>query len=278
MNRTLLQISALYDNMGKAEKKIADFIKENPDELISLSITALAARCKCSEATVVRFSRKIGFIGYQDLKISLAKEQGKKKISFTITKDDDCYGVFEKVTNDIYLSLEKTKKVLSPDMLGKAADKIIRANRVAIFGLGNSSSIAADAQHKFMRAGCNATAYSDNHMQAMAASHLGERDVAIGISHSGSSKDIVDAMRIARSNGATTICITNNGKSPITRQSDISLFTASDETKYSILGLNSRISQLAVIDSIYFYMVYQMDQKALEAIEATERALLSKKY
>ena len=97
---------------------------------------------------------------------------------------------------------------------------IMEANRIAIFGLGNSAAIAMDAQHKFQRAGINEAAYSDNHMQAIVASHLTKDDVAIGISHSGSSIDIVEALKIAQESGATTISITNFGKSPIDQYSD----------------------------------------------------------
>ena len=115
-------------------------------------------------------------------------------------------------------------------------------------------------------------------MQAITASHLTDRDVAIGISHSGSSKDIVDALKIARLRGATAISITNKGKSPITKVSDITLFTASNETKYTILGLNSRISQLSIISSIYYYIVYHREGISSEAIKMTETALQNKKY
>ena len=90
-----------------------------------------------------------------------------------------------------------------------------KAGNIAIFGLGNSAPIALDAAHKLSRAGLNANAYSDNHMQAIIASHLKPGDAAIGISHSGSSKDIIEALRIARENGAATISVTNIGKSPI---------------------------------------------------------------
>ena len=276
MNRTLLQIKMLYDNMGKSEKRIADWILEHPDDILPLSITELAEKSKSSEATIVRFAKRIGFSGYQELKISLAQESGKKIASRNISEDDSCMEIFDKITNDIYISLEKTKKVLSAENMQNSANAIINADRIIIFGLGNSASVALDASHKFLRAGCNAYAYSDNHMQAIAASHLGERDVVIGISHSGSSKDIVEALKIAKSRGVTTICITSKGKSPITKVSDIILFTDAEETKYNILALSSRIAQLAIIDAIYYHLICR--KKPAEEIENTERALLSKKY
>ena len=278
MERTSLQIKVLYDEMGRAEKKIADWILENPGKLIPLSISELADECDCSEATIVRFARRLGFDGYQALKISLAREDNTTSVSESITRDDDCFAIYGKVAQDIYCSLERTKKVLDPASLEMAAGKILSAGRIIIIGLGNSASVAVDMSHKFLRAGCDAVAYTDNHMQAIAASHLTEGDVAIGISHSGSSKDIVEALRLAKGRGATTICLTNYGKSPIQKVSDIILQTYSDETKYSILALNSRIAQLAIVDALYFYIVMKRGDEAIRAIEETEKALLSKKY
>jgi len=278
MDKTALNIKLLYDKMGKAEKHIADWILDNPGEIISLSIVELAEKCGCGEATIVRFAKRLGFAGYQELKFVLGNQSGKKQVSTHITAEDDAYTIYEKVCNDIYLSLEKTKSSLNKKSLSLAADKICKANKIVIFGLGNSASVATDLSHKLLRAGLNAIAYSDNHMQVIAASHLEEGDVAIGISHSGSSKDIVEALKTAREQGAATIAITNRGKSPILKHSDIVLQTSADETQYSILALNSRIVQLAIVDTLYFYIVYNRSEEAQESIRQTEKSLLTKKY
>ena len=278
MDKTTLNIKILYDEMGKAEKRIADWLMENPGEILPLSIIDLAEKCGCSEATIVRFSKRLGFSGYQELKISLAQENNTTTVSTNITVDDSPKEIYDKVCNDIYCSLERTKKVLDNKALKEACEKITNANKIVIFGLGNSASIALDASHKLLRAGCNAFSYSDNHMQVIVASHLTKDDVVIAISHSGSSKDIVEALKTAKQSGATTITITNCGKSPIQKFSDLVLHTASDETKYNILALNSRIAQLSIVNAIYFYLVYHQSEKALESIKETERSLLSKKY
>ena len=278
MDKTSLNINILYDKMGKAEKRIADWILENPGEILPLSIVDLAERCNCSEATIVRFAKRLGLSGYQELKISFAQETNSTSVSTNITSNDSMEEIYDKVCNDIYCSLERTKMVLDTSVLEDACKKISLADKIVIFGLGNSASIALDASHKLQRTGCNAHSYSDNHMQVIVASHLTNRDVAIAISHSGSSKDIVDALKIAKEAGATTIAITNSGKSPIQKYSDLTLFTASDETKHNILALNSRFAQLSIINAIYFYLVYNQSEKVLESIKDTEHALLSKKY
>ena len=239
MNKTLINIKALYDEMGKSEKKIADWVMLHPNEILPISISELAEKSSSSEATIVRFSRRLGFTGFQDFKISFANYSGADPVNPHIDKSDSCMDIFSKVSGDIYTSLEKTKKSIDKDALESASKAISAANKVVIFGLGNSASIALDAAHKFMRAGLNVYSYSDNHMQAIAASHLGKNDVAIGISHSGSSVDVVEALRTAQQNGAVTISISGVFKAPITNVSDINLITVADETKYSILALNS---------------------------------------
>ena len=151
-------------------------------------------------------------------------------------------------------------------------------SRVVIFGLGNSAPIAMDAAHKFLRLGIDAQSCCDNHMQAIVSSHLDENSVAIGISHSGSSRDIVEALNLAKGKGATTICLTNYGNSPILNVSDIKLYTQAEETKWSVLALSSRIAQLTIFDAIYAYIVINTDKKSMQAIYNTETALKHKKF
>ncbi len=266
----------MYDDMGKSEKRVADWLFSHSGEILPYSITDLASKCESSEATIVRFSKRLGCAGYQDLKLKLATERDKRVIQPTITGDDDCYSIFEKVCNDAYMSLERTKKTLSAEAMAEAAEVISLARRVVLIGLGSSASIAEDASNKFLRAGCNSSAYADTHMQAIAASQLKPGDVLIGISQSGTSKDIVEAMKHAKARGVTTICITSKERSPISRQSDIILLTDTEETRHSTLGLNSHISRLVVIDALCYKIVYQNSARAF-SIDAVEAELKSKR-
>ena len=277
MNTIAFTIKILSPRMGTAEKKVAEFILKTPKELIPLSITQLAKQCGVSEATITRISKKLGFEGYQQLKLALAQETGISPLRTDISDRETPIDIFAKICDDIYYSLENTNKTINADALLKTCNGILVAKEILIFGLGNSAAIASDAAHKMIRLGLNAHAYTDNHMQAIVSSHATKDTLAIGISHSGSSKDIIHALKLCKENGATTVCLTNYGKSPIYRVSDYVLNTVSDETNYTILGLNSRISQLAIIDTIYSYLVLHL-QDANGEIRKTEKALQSKKY
>ena len=276
MNRTLLKAQLLYNDMGKSEKKVADWLFSHSGEILPYSISDLASKCESSEATIVRFSKRLGCAGYQDLKLTLAKEHDKRVIAPTITGEDDCYEIFEKVCNDAYMSLERTKKTLSPEAMTRAVRAITGARRVVLIGLGTSASVAEDAAGKLLRAGCNATAYKDTHMQTIAVSQLKDGDCLIGISQSGSSKDIVESMKTARTHGAATICVTSRERSPIVRQSDIVLLTDTGETLHSTLGLNSHLSRLVVIDALCYKIVYENSELAWE-IGESEAELKSKR-
>ena len=276
MNRTLLQAQLMYNDMGRSEKRVADWLFSHPGEVLPYSITDLASKCDSSEATIVRFSKRLGCSGYQELKITLAQEHEKKVIVPTITSSDDCFSIFEKVCNDAYMSLERTKKTLSAESMTKAAKAISDARRVVLIGLGASAQVAEDASNKLLRAGSNSSAYSDTHMQMIAVSQLAKGDVVIGISQSGSSKDVVESMKMARSRGATTISITSKERSPIARQSDILLLTDTEETRHSSLGFNSHISRLIVIDALCYKIVYQNSERA-HSVGESEAELQSKR-
>ena len=276
MGKTVLNIKINYNELTKSEKRIADFLIENPGDILPLYITELSDICGVSEATVVRFAKKFGFDGYQQLKIAIAQEHHASPVNENITPTDAPYDIFTKVCDDIYCSLEKTKTALDKNEIAKCCEALLRADTIILLGLGNSAPIACDASHKMLRLGLKAHPYTDNHMQVIATCHANEKTVVIGISHSGESTDIIEAMRMAKLCGAFTVAITNYKKSPIEKVSDVVLHTVSDETNYRILGLSSRISQLAIIDTIYSYLVCHVD-KARGAIEKTEAALEGKK-
>lgn len=277
MNRTLLQMQLLYDDMGKSEKKVADWLLSHPGEVLPYSITELASLSDSSEATIVRFSKRLGYSGYQELKLSLAQEKENRVISPNISSSDSCFEILEKVCNDAYLSLERTKRLLVADSMTAAANVIASARKCVLIGLGSSASVASDAANKLLRAGCNTYAYGDTHMQTIAISQLGEGDAVIGISQSGSSKDIVDGLRLAKSRGVTTISVTGTERSPIIRQSDIALITDTEEVRHSTLALNSHVSRLMVLDALCYYIVYRNEEKIAGSLRENELSLESKR-
>ena len=277
MNKIILKARLLYNDMGKSEKKVADWLIAHPGDNLPMSISELAELCEISESTIVRFARKMGFSGYGELKISVAGEQEKKVALPAIDENDSCFDILEKICNDAYLSFERTRRTIAPENISAAADVIANARKTVLIGLGSSASVAQDAANKFLRAGYEAYAYGDTHMQMIAASHLTEGDVMVGVSQSGASKDIVEALKFAKSRGVTTVCITGADRSPIMKQSDIVLLTDTEETKHSSLALSSHLSRLVVIDSICYYLVYRNEKNGRNFDDENEKSLKSKR-
>lgn len=276
----ILKMKALHNTLGSAEKKVVDYMISHSEEVIYLSVSGLAEKSGTSDATVVRACRKLGMQGYQELKVTLAQDivTPLQSIHEEISENDTPSMVLDKVFQSSIHTLQFTRDLIDKKEVENAADVLSKAGRVNIYGLGNSHSVAVDMQHKLMRLGINACAYTDSHMQCIASSYLGKDDAVVGISHSGSSRDIVEAVELAKENGAAAICISNFGRSPLSDISDIKLNTASKETKYRIVALASRIAQIAIIDTLYTIIALKKKQEIVAGFHKLESALEKKKY
>ena len=275
----LLRIQSMIDKMSNAEKRVASFVLEHPNDVISFSVASLAEASGVSDATVIRTCKTLGFSSYQAFKVSLAVDivTPIQAIHEDIAPGDDTSDIIDKVFKGNKYALDCTLSAINVEKMEEAAEVIKNANRVFIFGLGNSHSVALDMQHKLMRLGIDAQAHTDSHLQIIASVNAHEGDVIFAISHSGSSSDIVDAARTAARNGARVISLTNIGVSPLSKLADISLFTISNETKYRIVALSSRIAQLAIIDSLYTIIACHYPEVTRNFREI-EKALDAKKY
>jgi len=275
----ILKMQTLHPSLSKSEQKVVDFITKAPDQVIYLSVAEVAQNAGVSDPTVVRTCRSIGLSGYQELKVTLAQDlvSPLQSIHEEILEGDSTTTIVDKVFKSTIHALTYTRDVLRDQVFEMAVQAIMAARKIVIFGLGNSHSIAIDLQHKLMRLGFEATAYTDPHMAAIAAAYVSHGDLAFAISHSGSSKDTVENARLAKNNGATLIALTNIGTTPLSKIADINLHTASKETKYHIVALSSRIAQIALIDALYTVIAVRQ-KSSVEGFRNVEKALKSKKY
>jgi DNA-binding MurR/RpiR family transcriptional regulator len=276
----LIKIRGAYPTFRRAEQRIANAILQNPEEVINLSVTELAEKSSASESSVVRFCKTLGYKGYYELKISLARELviTPQQIYEEIGLKDDVATVKNKVFQSNILALQETIKILNEKELERAVEALGRASLLVFYGMAGSAAVALDSAHKFLRINIRSVSYSDSHMQAISASLLRKGDVAFGISHSGSSRDVVDALRIAREREATTVCLTHHTKSPITKVADIKLYTAARETALRSDAMTSRIAQLSILDVLYVSVALKRYDLSLQSIERTKDALAEKKY
>lgn len=276
----LMKLSALRSGMTASERKITDTILKAPREVIHLSITGIAQQANVSDATVVRLCKRLGMQGYQELKLTMAQElvTSTDRIYEDVREDDTTDLVLDKVFLATKRALEYTLSVIDRRQFEGAVEAIAKAGKVFIFGCGNSAAVAMDLQHKLMRIQINATAYVDAHMQCISSIQLRMGDVCVAISHSGSSRAVVESAQLAKKSGATVICMTGVGPSPLSRISDFRLDAASREVKYHIVALSSRISQYTIIDSIYTALAIRINALSTQHEDLVEMALKSTKY
>jgi len=275
-----VRIQGTYATLRTAEQRVADFILKNPDELIYLTVTELAERTQTSESTVVRLCQKIGYKGYQEFKIMLARDLvgPTETVYEQIDPGDSLETLKAKIFQANAQALKDTIEVLSDAELQRAVDAIAHCRKIEIYGIGGSAPLALDAYHKFMKLGVVAVWLNDSDLMAMSSALLGENDVALGISHTGASRDVCDAMEHAQRSGATTICITHQATSPITKVSDVKLFTAAKETAFGSDATSSRIAQLSIIDTLYAGIANQDYETSLGRIQKTRAASAGKRY
>ncbi|MCM2533808.1 MurR/RpiR family transcriptional regulator [Neobacillus pocheonensis] len=274
-NSCLGKIRSYYARFSEKEKKIANYILDTPDKIIHRTINEVAEDLNVADATVFRFCKRIGFKGYQAMKIALASEiiTPMEQIHEEITEQDNEKTISEKVFKSNIRTLENTLQIIESDSIQKAVELLHHAQRVEFYGTGGSAVIAMDAYHKFIRTGIKAFAFLDSHFQLMSASQLSKHDVAVFISHSGTNKDTIDILNTANESGAKTIGITSFPKSPISQNVDVTLYTSSEETEYRSEALASRIAQLSIIDALYVNLMILNKEKAKTALDKIRSAI-----
>jgi RpiR family carbohydrate utilization transcriptional regulator len=276
----LVRLAALRESLSPVSKRVIDFILAHQDQIVHMSVSEVAAAVGVSIGSVVRVCQQIGMKGFQDLKIALARElvEPMKFIHEDVARTDDTATIIDKVLASDMRALVDTMKVLDPQAMQRAVDYILRAERVEFYGIGSAAPIAVDIYYRMLRIGINCVVSIDSHMQAVSASLTHEKVVVLTISHSGSTRETVDAMRLAKQAGAKTICITNYGKSPIQDYADVVLYTAATETLFRTEAMTSRIAQLSVADALYICVAMARFEESLENINRTADALAIKRY
>jgi len=281
MGRTMLTISSHFNSLTKSERKVATYVDEHPHEVIHASVTELAEKADVGETTVLRLCRKLKFGGFQEFKLSLAQDLAKYGAEGEADKElteKSGAGVISSIVEAQKHALDQTRVLASLKDLNEAADKIIGADRIMLLGVGTSGYAAAYAARIFARSGLRAYSSSDSHFQTIDAALSGSNDVVIGLSVSGSTIDTVDNLRLARQAGGYAIAVTSAARSPLTKQADMILLTASREDPLQGSSLEAAMSQLAVMEILLAIVNSKRADDANTFRKMIAQALASKLY
>lgn len=253
----IAKIHNVFQNLTDTEQKIASYILEFPEKIVNMTAKELASACGTVPSAVNRMCKSIDVEGFAKLKISLATAVGKegydeKYIPFD--KEDTPKMIFNKVFNSGINTLKSTYQMIDFSKIEEISKKFASAQRIFIFGVGTSSVIAVDAAYRFSQLDVQAYAYTDILQMNVMANNMKKGDVAFGISHSGRTKAVVDAMRSAKQAGATTVALTSFTKSFLYTESDYSISVYADEKNYPVEAVSARIAHMCVIDALMLTM------------------------
>lgn len=276
----LSSIHSNYNNLTNTEKKVADYVLENMKNVVYMSITDLADSCGVGESSIFRFCKSLSYKGYQEFKIALAHsitvENEIPQLTDHVTMSDSMEQVASKVLSNNISALNETYNLINFEDIEKAVQYIVNAERVLFFGVGSSLVTAWEAKNKFMRITNKTECSMDSHLQMMSAALMTERDVAVVISYSGSTKDTIELAKKAKERGATVISITRFTKSPLTNYSDVTLLCGANEGPLQGGSLSAKISQLYLLDMLYVEYFKRTHEESIVNKESTANAVSEK--
>ncbi|SHE25218.1 MurR/RpiR family transcriptional regulator [Actinomyces glycerinitolerans] len=275
------RIRRARDGFSATEEALAAQILTDPRAALSATTASLARAAGVSQASVVRFARALGYSGLPELRLALAQELSRQDLEREqagvaqgqINADDTLEELAAKIAFHEARSIEQTVAGLNLDALERAARAIADHAPVTAFGVGASGLVASDLSQKLQRIGLPCQFSPDTHVQLVHAALLDTDDVAVGISFSGRTAEVLRALRLAHGRGALTVAVTGNPASPIAAAADLVLVTIARETELRAAALASRMAQLAVID-VLFARVAQLRYDDLgAALEMTRAAV-----
>lgn len=266
----------LLPSFTAAEKRVAEFVLASPKEVTRMSLKKMALRCECGEATIVRLCKTIGVSGYAEFKRLLEMQLKTPPMKEDALRPGAGKGMGDTVARVFelnILNLRKTLEVAAIEEYESACEVLASAGKICFFAIGDAMFPCSYASLRFRRIGYDCYADSDADVQIVNAYNMKEGDVAIAISHSGRTKQVVEAMRIAKERGAVTICITKAGKSELTKYSDIVLYNVTTDTTVDKEIIARRVAEQAMLDAIYMGVLQKMESNSFARLKEVSENL-----
>jgi len=237
-------------SLSQAQQQVAAAMLDDPEFALRANVDALARRANVSPPTITRFCRALGYCGLREFKLRLAHTLavGKSTLHRAVKSGDTMQTVTHKVLQDAVSALSNLEQHVVPEDLERAATRIARARRVDCYGVGNVSMfMASDAQARFARLGMNCGAYFDAHLQLISAATMGKRDVVLAISYVGRMRSLLQAVEVAREQGAMVIAITQP-HTPLATLADVVLPVVVPVDRAMRVGTEAYLAQLTYLE------------------------------
>ena len=277
MKSALLRLRESQDSMSATERAVSDYLLSHQGEAMELSIHQLAERTFASPSTVIRMCQRIGFAGYKEFRQAVTCELAVRRLNQEqehkeITQSDSLDDIVDKVTYKNIMSLEDTKNLIDTETLQTCVDLVRRSRTVLLFGLGASLCAARDLNLKLLRLNKPCVVNDDWHAQLLQAQNAYKDDLAIVVSYSGETVEVIECMKALRENGTPIIAITRRVSSPVAELSDLRLYTTDNEATFRSGAMSSRISQLNIIDILFTAFANSEYEYCLDQLSKTHIA------
>ncbi len=273
-----VKLKSTYDSLTKSEKKIANFIMKNFEKAKNMTSYEISNKVNVGQATVIRFSKKLGYVSFNELINSINKLEQEDILEKNISLSDDITTTNTKIANQ-YIDVVKLTLELNPaKIFEEVIEEIIKAERIVVLGIGNSAIVSTDFVNKLARVGMNAFTNLDTHLQFSMITNLRKKDLLILISDSGETREIVEAAKLAKENNTKIIAITKFTKNKLHSYSDYILKTASFDVNLRLDATTSRIAQFTIIDMIFINILKTDFSKYKEIITKSDNAVRILKY
>ncbi len=277
-NDIFVRVRFSYPSLTRSEKAAADFLLDEGGNILDLTLAEYAEKAGSSEASVLRFCKRLGMDGYADLKqkLSDATNYTYDHGAYRVNPEDDMCTIFQKTIWHYEKTFKDTLTLYSDDY-EKALRFIRDAEAVHMFGVGDAHLVCQSFQMKLARIGITSTAYSDAALMFATASLMRPCDVALAVSFSGSTRAVVDAMRLAKENGAKTISIMHFEKSQLAKLSDAKLYTATTDMTTGHDEIARRAAEHAILESLYMGLITKDADRFRKNIKKSISAIIANK-
>lgn len=272
--RFLEVLAARKSELSPSERRVADFVLQEPDKIIRMSIASLAETVGVSQPTVLRFVRAIGLASYPELKLRTGQSivSGTPYVHSDVGSDDPLERIIDKVVDSSIYTLTAMRRSIDQATLERVVDILANAPRIDCYGTGAARILAMEAQHKLMRFGIPVVSYDDTHLQRLAAASLRPGDVALCFSHTGMVRD-TEAMALkARECGATVVSITRPDTA-LSDASDIVLAIDAHENTEIYAPMVSRVAHAVLLDIITTAIALRGGPQMHEKLRAAKNSL-----
>nr|ELR5112756.1 MurR/RpiR family transcriptional regulator [Providencia stuartii] len=276
MSTLAVKLESLLTRGKGTEQRIAHFLLESRDSIVSMNAAELAQAAGVSSASVIRFARQMGYRGYPEFKVDYLSDEKQHKAESlygNLSRNDDTAQIIAKSGQMFITAIEKSVGLLEPLTVDAIAQKIVEAKRVVVFGIGSSAIVANDIFLKLIRVNKHALFSPDLHVQLGYSANLNASDLAIAVTARGNTPDINYMLKSAHESGCTTVALTRFGQDEAARLADYTLPYFYDEQHSQLGVITPQVLQMVIFDTLFFKYLTLANEDADIALHKARQAV-----